>query len=160
MTNKKTNWKKFALILFITFLVSGLSSLLTSDSMEKYDLLQKPPLSPSSQVFGIVWPILFFLMSVSLYLVLVSNVSKNDKRNAMFLYSLQLGVNFFWTIIFFILDEKLLAFFWLLLLLTIVIVMAYDFFKANKWATILLVPYILWLAFAGYLNLATYILNK
>ncbi len=159
MKTPKINWKLLVISLGITFGVSILSTFLTSDSAMKYQQLEKPPLSPPSEIFGIVWPILFFLMSISLYLVLNSNASKKEKHGGAILYGIQLFLNFFWTLIYFNLDAKLLAFVWLILLLVVVVIMAVDFYNINKLAGILLIPYILWLLFAGYLNLATYLIN-
>ncbi len=83
-----------------------------------------------------------------------------DKNDALFVYGAQLAANFLWTIFYFNFEARLLAFFWLLFLLALVLLM-YKRFKAIKeTAAKLQIPYILWLIFAAYLNLATYLLNK
>ncbi len=155
----KINYKVLLTIIAITFAVSGLSGFLTSSSMEKYKGLIKPPLSPPSEVFGIVWPILYLLMAISLYIVLDSDISDDEKKSSILIYGVQLFVNFLWPIIYFNLEYRLFAFFTLVLLLVLVIAMTIRFFKINKYAGYLLIPYILWLIFAGYLNLATYLIN-
>lgn len=160
MQLSKIKWKPLIISLIITFAVGGLSSLLTNSSMEKYMEYERPPLSPPSAVFGIVWPILFLLMAISAYLVYTSDASDKDKKSGLFLYGLQLFINFFWTIIFFNLDSKVFAFFWLILLWLVVLFMIRDFFKVSKLAGWLQIPYLVWLTFAAYLNLGIILLNK
>ena len=75
------------------------------------------------------------------------------------LFFTQFAVNFCWSIFFFRLEARLFAFVWLLLLLTLVLFMTAEFKKSDKTAALLQIPYILWLCFAGYLNLVIYLLN-
>lgn len=159
MKKWKIEWKPLIISLIIVFGVSGLSSLITNRGMDSFDMLKKPPLSPPDIVFGIVWPILFLLMGISAYLVYVSQASEKDKKNSLFLYGLGLFINFFWTIIYFNLEMRLFAFIWLLLLWVVVLCMIREFFKVNKLAGLLQIPYLIWLTFAAYLNLGTVILN-
>lgn len=98
-------------------------------------------------VFPIVWSILYVLMGISSYLV-------RDNKELMIIYIINLIVNYAWSFIFFNLEFRVFAFFWILLLLGIVIYMAYRFYKENKLAGYLLIPYILWLIFATFLNLS------
>lgn len=142
--------KKFLLILLITFAVALIPSFLVGNSV---DGLIKPFLYPPQILFPIVWSILYFLMSVSFYIVY-----RKDKSTSK-IYFLQLIVNSLWTVIFFGLKLRLLAFFWLLLIIILVIIMFVKFYKINKIAAYLLIPYLIWLFFAGYLNLAIYLLN-
>ena len=98
-------------------------------------------------IFPIVWSILYVLMGISSYLV-------RDNKELMIIYIINLIVNYVWSFIFFNLEFRVFAFFWILLLLGIVIYMAYRFYKENKLAGYLLIPYILWLIFATFLNLS------
>ena len=98
-------------------------------------------------IFPIVWSILYILMGISSYLV-------RDNRELMIIYIINLIVNYAWSFIFFNLEFRVFAFFWILLLLGIVIYMTYKFYKENKLAGYLLIPYILWLIFATFLNLS------
>ena len=159
MKSWKIEWKPLIISFIITFGVGGLSSLLTKGGLESMKMLEKPPLSPPDIVFSIVWPILFFLMAISAYLVYVSDGSEKHKKNGLFLYGLQLFINFFWTIIYFNLEMRVFAFVWLLLLWVVVLFMIKDFLKVSKLAGILQIPYLIWLTFAAYLNLGTIILN-
>ena len=98
-------------------------------------------------IFPIVWSILYILMGISSYLV-------RDNKELMIIYIINLIVNYAWSFIFFNLEFRVFAFFWILLLLSIVIYMTYKFYKENKLAGYLLIPYILWLIFATFLNLS------
>ena len=149
--------KTYVISIAVALAVGGLSALLTGDSMEKYKALRQPPLAPPGWVFPIVWTILFVLMGVGAAMVCLSGSS--SKKKPIAIYGLQLAVNFFWTILFFLLEARLFAFFWLLLLLGLAVWMAVSFARVNKTAGLLQIPYILWLLFAGYLNLAVYLLN-
>ena len=151
------NLKKLIISIFIPLAVGGLSALLTKNGMDAYKLLEKPMLAPPSIVFPIVWSILFILMGISAYLIYNSN-STDDK--ALTLYGAQLIFNFFWTIIFFSLKLRLLAFIWLIILIILVILMIKEFYKINKTSAYLQIPYLIWLLFAAYLNIAIYILNR
>ena len=149
--------KTYVISIAAALAVGGLSALLTGDSMEKYKALRQPPLAPPGWVFPVVWTILFVLMGVGAAMVCLSGSS--SKKKPIAIYGLQLAVNFFWTILFFLLEARLFAFFWLLLLLGLAVWMAVSFARVNKTAGLLQIPYILWLLFAGYLNLSVYLLN-
>ena len=153
---KKINWKKLILSILIPLAVGGIASLLTKNGFNSIESLNKPPLYPPSYLFGIVWPILYILMGISSYIV--SN-SSGDTKNAMTLYYIQLLFNFVWPILFFNFDFYLFSFIWLIALLILVILMTIEFFKINKLAGYLQIPYIIWLIFASYLNLSIYLLN-
>ena len=152
----KLNIKALLISLAIPLGVGGISALLTMGNMDLFNTLEKPLLTPPSIVFPIVWTILFTLMGVSLYLV-----RSNGKENmrAYFLFATQLFFNFSWSIIFFNLEWYGVAFVWLLSLLALVIACAVEFFKINRVAGLLFIPYIVWVAFAGYLNLAIAAMN-
>ena len=122
-----------------------------------YNSLIKPPFSPPSIVFPIIWTILYILMGVS-YGILESNSLIDSKLK--FIYYLQLFFNFLWPIAFFVLKWRLFAFIWIVVLSILVITMTLEFYEKNKIAGLLQIPYIAWCLFASYLNLFVYILNK
>ena len=127
--------------------------------MSDYESLIKPSLSPPGWVFPIVWTILYILMGVSAYLVWTSE--KSGKRNiALGAYAVQLALNFIWTIVFFGFDAYLAAFAILVMLWLAILFMILAFYGVNKAAAYLQIPYLLWVTFAGYLNLAIWLLNK
>lgn len=142
--------------ILIPVLVGGAIGLMTSSAID-YNSLQKPPLAPPSIVFPIVWSILYILMGIS-YGILKSK-GLTDKKIDL-IYYMQLVVNAMWSIIFFLLKWRLFAFIWILLLDVLVILMITKFYKKDKTAGLLQIPYLLWVLFASYLNLAIYILNK
>ncbi len=156
---KKINLKALIIAVIIPLAVGGLSALLTRGSMESFAMINKPPLSPPAILFPIVWTILYVLMGLASYFVYVSDIAPGTKRVALTLYGVQLFFNFFWSILFFNLEAYLTAFVWLVILLILIVATAMLFYAIDKKAGYLLIPYILWVTFAGYLNLAIYFLN-
>ena len=156
----KKSLKTYIVTIASTLAVGGLSALLTKNSMETFKALEKPPLSPPGFLFPIVWGILYTLMGISLARVLLSGASADEKKTSLTLYICQLAFNFFWSIIFFNFEAYLLSFLWLVVLLALIIAMTLSFLKADKPAALLQIPYILWVIFAGYLNLGIYFLNR
>lgn len=130
----------------------ALSALLTMGGMREYANLYKPPLSPPGWVFPVVWTILYILMGISAYLVWESE--GEDKQLALSLYGIQLILNAAWSVLFFHLKLYFLALADLLLLWLAVYLTIKQFRRLNETAAKLLLPYIIWITFAGYLNLA------
>lgn len=155
----KIKWKELIIAVAIPLLVGGLSALLTSDSMQSFEQIAKPPLSPPGWLFPVVWTILYVLMGIASYLIYTAKYSAGMAGNALFFYFVQLIFNFFWSIIFFNWEMYLFAFIWLLALLALIIITTIKFYKISKPAAYLMIPYILWVTFAGYLNLGIYLLN-
>ena len=110
--------------------------------------------------YAFIWGIIFIIMGISSYLILTSEADKKKKGNALFLFCLQLVVNFFWPIIFFGFKFLFFAFIWIVLLWIIVLIMMIKFWHINKLATYLLIPYLTWVLFSSYFNLGIYFLNK
>ena len=133
----------------------ALVGLIISGYMNYGDMV-KPPLSPPSYIFPIVWTILYILMGISYFIATKDN--GNDKELNQ-IYILQLLVNFFWPIIFFILKMYFTAFFWIILLLILVIIMIKELLKNNKISGYLQISYLIWLLFATYLNIGIFLLN-
>jgi tryptophan-rich sensory protein len=136
----KKNYKEILTYVLIPLLLGSIVSLLTSNSTSNYNGIVP------GFVFPIVWSVLYILMGLSSYLV------RKNKR-LINIYKLNLIVNLLWSFIFFTFDLKVLAFFWILFLILIVGYMVYEFYKENKLAFYLLIPYFLWLIFAAILNL-------
>ncbi len=148
--------KIFTKSILIPIIVGGIVGLLISGSID-YNTLQKPFLSPPSMLFPIVWTILYVLMGISYGILKKKNLNTPDIK---FVYYLQIFVNAMWSIIFFTLEWRLFAFFWIILLDILVIIMIIKFYQKNKTAGFLQIPYLLWVIFASYLNLAIYLINK
>lgn len=152
---KKTYW--FIISLFICFFTAFLGSSVTTPSIDNwYQSLQKPFFNPPNWIFAPVWTLLFFLMAVSLYLILTK---KNISKKAVGLFIIQLFFNFLWSYLFFSFHSPILAFIDILILIALVILTYKYFIKIDKTAGLLLIPYIAWISFAAILNLAIVILN-
>lgn len=142
--------KKFIIILVFTFLVGTFPSWFIKSNVEGLIL---PDFYPPSILFPIVWTVLYILMSISLYLA-----SKNT--NSVYpIYIVQIIVNSLWTVIFFGLRWFTLGYLWIILLIVLVIIMMYKFYKENKVSMYLLIPYLIWLFIALYLNISIALLN-
>lgn len=155
----KLEWKKLLICIAIPLAVGGLSALITSGNMDLYTEIEQPALAPPGWLFPVVWTVLYVLMGIALYLVVITR-TREDKRNAVVSFGVQLFFNFFWSIIFFNARAFLFAFVWLIFLWLAIIANIYFFYKINKNAGKLLIPYLIWVTFAGYLNLAIFLLNK
>ena len=153
----KKIWK-LIISLILPFLASAIGSLFTSTSVSTWYVdLVKPSFNPPSWVFGPVWTILFLLMGISLYLVWVEK-SKN-KKPAFVAFGIQLFLNALWSALFFGLQKPLVAFIEIIFLWTAILITIISFYRINKNAAYLLIPYILWVSFAAVLNLFLHILN-
>lgn len=155
----RLNLKKLIISLLVPLGVGGLSALITGGNMDIYSKINRPPLSPPGIVFPIVWSILYTLMGISLYLVWNKNDNSSQSNIAYFWFAVQLFLNFIWSPIFFGAQQYLVAFIVLILLIASVVAMIVSFYKISKPAALLQISYLIWLIFAGYLNLAIYILN-
>ncbi len=154
----RTEWKKLLICIAIPLAVGGVSALLTAVNMKLFEEINKPPLSPPAWLFPVVWTILYVLMGIALYLV-VTTKTRENKTPAIISFGVQLFFNFFWSIIFFNAQAYLFAFIWLLLLWVAIVLNIYFFNKINSTSAKLLIPYLAWVTFAGYLNLGIYTLN-
>lgn len=154
--------RSYILSILIALGTGGLSAFLTRNSMNIYEELATPPLSPPSILFPIVWTVLYVLMGVSAALIYNTPVPEgsNQKEKALFTYALSLFVNFSWSLFFFGERAFLFSFFWLLLLWVLVLKTILQYREINPTAALLQIPYLLWITFAGYLNLGIYLLNR
>ncbi len=155
---QKIKWKQLLInILIPLVLIAGGSAICTMKSMDLYEKLDTPPLSPPGWVFPVVWILLFTLMGISSYFVWESQ--SNHKLVAFAIYAVQLIINFIWSIIFFNEQEYWLSFMILITLILLILLNMYFFKKVSKISFLLLIPYLLWVIFAGYLNLFIAIMN-
>lgn len=155
----KINWKHLLLCLAIPLGVGGLAALLTGSSMAAYNQMNQPPLAPPGWLFPVVWTLLYLMMGYASYRVITSGGEAKQIRKALMLYGAQLAVNFLWPLIFFGLHMYLAAFFILLLLWLLVALTIGAFARLDDTAADLLLPYILWITYAAYLNVGAYLLN-
>ena len=151
---------KFITAVLVCEGVGILGSILTIPSINTwYQALNKPSFSPPNWIFGPVWTTLYFLMGVAIFLILDKKITR-AKNNILILFSLQLFLNFLWSNIFFGLHLPLWAFIEIIFLWINILLLVILFWKYSKPASILLVPYLLWVSFASLLNLSIVILNK
>lgn len=153
--------KSKTLIFFIALplVVGGLASLISRQSMSMFSQLNKPPLSPPGWLFPVVWTILYVLMGIASYLVFTSGASQSTVTLSLRIYFIQLIFNFFWSIFFFNFEWYFFSFFWLLVLWLLIIITTVFFYKTSPKSAYLMLPYILWVTFAGYLNLGIALIN-
>lgn len=137
-----------------------LGSLVTGPSVKGwFQTLEKPVLMPPGWVFGAVWTTLFVLMAIAFWLVWTNDNKSKHKKTAMILFGVQLALNILWSVIFFGLGEMFFAIIELMVLFAAVLATTFYFFKQSKIAGYLMIPYLLWLCAAAYLNIAIYLLN-
>lgn len=148
----------YLISVFISLGVGGVSAFLTKDSMPVYSAINRPEFSPPGELFPIVWSILFVLMGTSAGIIWCSNGRELD--SALLFYGAQLVFNFCWTLIFFNFRAYFASFIWLLVLLVLIGITAVKFYRINKTAGWLFLPYFVWVIFAGYLNFMIWRLNK
>lgn len=151
------HWKNLITAVAIPLAVGGLSAWITKDGMKAFETVNQPPLTPPMWLFPVVWSILFVLMGIASYLVVMQ---KGEDTKALTLYTVQLIFNFFWSIWFFNLGWYLFAFLWLVALWILIIATTVAFYRISKPAAWLMLPYLVWVAFAGYLNLGVWWLNR
>jgi len=155
----KINWKKLILAVLICQAAGWVGSIFTAATVSNWYLtLNKPSFNPPGWVFGPVWTTLFLLMGIALYLIWGKKNFKADSYAILF-FTIQYLLNIFWSFLFFYLQNPLAAFIeiiilWIFILLTII-----YFYKISKPAGWLLIPYLLWVSFAAFLNYNLVILN-
>lgn len=141
--------------LFFPLLIGGLVGILISKNID-YKYLAKPPLAPPSFLFPVAWSIIYLLMGIS-YFILSKKL--DYKPIEKIVYYTQLFVNFMWSIIFFLWKWRFFSILWILLLDILVYKMISLFYKSEKRAAYLNIPYFLWILFATHLTIGIFVLN-
>ena len=131
----KIDFNKLIKSIAIPLIAGGLSAFLTRNSMETFEALNQPPLSPPGWLFPIVWTILYILMGISLYLILQSDADDETVKSAQRIFYFQLALNLLWPLLLFAMET-------------------------SKLAAYLNIPYLIWLTFAAYLNIGVWWLNR
>lgn len=166
MAKKTTNKKKIRFIpliisIAIPLLIGGITSVIIPNMQSIYENLAKPIFSPPSIVFPIVWTILYILVGIASYKVYILKYDNIDVSSAIFVYGIQLLLNFLWPLIFFGFRLYGLAFIELILLIIFVVLTIIRFYqKAGIKVVLLLLPYLIWLIYAGVLNFFIWMLNE
>ncbi|WP_371025300.1 TspO/MBR family protein [Paraclostridium ghonii] len=157
--------KKFIISVLIPIMVGFSSSFIAeflsqTSTSTYYSNLIKPGFFPPSYIFPIVWTILYVLMGISAYLISKKGLNTLKVRDAMFYYYLQLGLNFIWSILFFGLGLRFTALIVLGIMILVVLIMIIKFFKIDKRAAYINLPYLAWLFYAFFLNYVIWSINR
>lgn len=156
---KAINLKRLAVCIAIPLGVGFLSYLFTKGSMNIYEEINNPPLSPPSYLFPIVWSVLYILMGISLYRVQSENNGDSTCCKCLTLFGTQLAFNLLWSVWFFNLRWFVFSALWLAAMIILIFCVIVCFKKIDKTAAYLMIPYIMWCAFALYLNIGVAVLN-
>jgi benzodiazapine receptor len=124
-----------------------------------YSSLSKPWWSPPNWLFGPIWTTLYLLMGIALFLVWREGLHRRDVRFAILIFSVQLVINLLWSVVFFSFHALFGSFILVMLLWLAILANIIAFLIISKWAGLLLVPYIVWVSIASYLNYSVYLLN-
>jgi benzodiazapine receptor len=152
--------KKLVAAVVICNLAGIVGSVFTSSSVGTwYQTINKPAFTPPGWVIGLVWTALFTLMGVALYLVWARGLRTPGAKSALSIFSLQLFLNILWSFFFFSLQNPFYAFMEIILLWIMILATMVSFYRIDRRATILLIPYILWVSFAAFLNYRVWQLN-
>lgn len=163
---KLTTWGwiwRLLVSLAIPLGIGGLSALIAGDSMEAFGKFNQPPLAPPAWLFPVAWTILYVLMGIACFMVWIHptnrQITAKEKTFFFVVYGVQLVFNFFWSIFFFNLGWHLFAFFWLIAFWVMILALVIWGIKNHRGVMWILLPYLLWVTFAGYLNIMIAILN-
>lgn len=151
---------KLTASIIICQLAGFIGSLFTAPAIPTwYRTLAKPSFTPPNSIFSPVWITLFLLMGISLFLVWQNNLKERKVKTALIFFAVQLVLNILWSIIFFRLESPFLAFIEIIILWIAILLTILKFFKVSKPAGVLLLPYIMWVSFAAFLNFSIWNLN-
>ncbi|MDD3285086.1 MAG: tryptophan-rich sensory protein [Patescibacteria group bacterium] len=148
----------FSLILSLGAGAAG-SIFTSANILSWYDFLNKPFFSPPNWLFAPVWTILYILMGLALFLVWRQGWHRDEVKRGLKLFLIQLGFNVIWSYFFFGLHEPRLAFLEIIALWLAIAATIISFYRVDKRAAWLLLPYLLWVSFAAFLNYAFWQLN-
>ena len=150
----------FVLAIALPLAGGGFFAFLTRENMNLYDEIISPPLSPPAFLFPVVWTVLYVLMGISSGLIWFKRGEDRETADrGLMIYAVSLFFNFVWSLIFFNAGAYFIAFIWLLVMLALIIAAIVNYKKVCPLAAYLQIPYVLWVAFAGYLNFGVWLLN-
>lgn len=157
---KGISWLKLAASILVCFLAAGIGGYFTAQSIPTwYAALEKPSFSPPNWVFGPVWTFLYLLMGISAYLVWERGLGEKGVKKALGIFGLQLVLNALWSIAFFGMRSPLAGFVVIVALWAAILFTILEFRKVHRAAWWLLIPYILWVSFAAFLNFSIMMMN-
>jgi benzodiazapine receptor len=140
--------------------VSGVGGAITATSVDIwYQALEKPPFNPPDWVFAPVWTALYILMGVATWRVWRLRSFENT-RKALSIFAVQLGLNLAWSFLFFGLQRIDLALVEIFILLVAITVNTIIFWRVDRLAGLMFVPYVVWVTYATVLNASLWLLNE
>jgi translocator protein len=155
--------KKAITILFFILISQSagiIGALFTSSAVSGWYLdINKPFFTPPGWVFGPAWISLYTLMGIASYFIWLKRKKNNLANTALVIFFIHLAFNALWSIIFFGLKNPMWAFFEIIILWGMILFLVVMFYKIDKKASYLLIPYILWVSFAALLNFSIWIIN-
>ncbi len=151
---------KLIISILVPLAIGGLGAFFTAGGVDGWYLtIQKPAWNPPNWIFGPVWTTLYIMMGIALYLVWKSDASQILKKTAIAFFTVQLLLNFFWSIIFFHQQQIGWALVEIMVMWVAILLTIFAFANVSKLAAWLLVPYIAWVSFASILNYTIWKLN-
>lgn len=150
---------KLGLSILLVGVAAGIASLFSMNAKEVNQFLIQPSFAPPSWLFGPVWATLYVLMAIAFFLVWRKGCENPEVKSALMYFIYQLVFNILWSLLFFTLQLRVAALIDIIILLIYIIITTVKFFKISKPAGILMIPYLLWVAFATVLNFAIVLLN-
>lgn len=156
----RSNYLSLAVSILIALAAGGIGSYFTLDQIPTwYAALSKPAISPPNWLFGPVWTTLYVLMATGAWLVYTQERDPARRHESLAIYAFQLALNTLWSIIFFTFHLLGIAFAELVIMWLAIAATIWAFARTSRTAAYLLVPYIMWVSFAGYLNYSLWTLN-
>jgi tryptophan-rich sensory protein len=153
--------KKLIFSIFICLFAGFIGSFFTTPAIPTwYAMLQKPSFAPPNWVFFPVWTALFIMMGISLFLVWKKGLEDKTVKTAIYIFAGQLVLNALWSFAFFGLRSPLLGLMEIIILWMAILATIVTFKKLSRTAAYLLIPYILWVSFAAFLNYMIWRLNS
>jgi tryptophan-rich sensory protein len=160
MKNTKSFIIKAFILVILCEIIGFTSGIATADGVTNwFQTIEKPFFNPPGWLFAPVWTLLYGLMGISAALIWHQGINKKEVKQGLILFTIQLVLNFCWSFLFFKYHLLFFAFIEIITLLTFIILTTIHFYKINKTAGLLLIPYILWVSFASILNFSLWWLN-
>ncbi len=160
MVIENIHWPKLIGSVAVCQLAGILGAIFTADAIpEWYDTLAKPSFVPPDWTFSVVWPILYLLMGISLYIILEKGWDLKKVKTGTGVFGIQLFLNFMWSVLFFGFRSPLMGLIEIIILWIFIVINIWLFYRISKTAGLLLIPYLLWVSFAAVLNYSIVVLN-
>ena len=151
---------KLIISIIIVFLAGAVGTVYTLPQITTwYAALTKPSWTPPNWTFGPIWSTLYVLMGISLFLVWRESLERKDVKIAILVFAVQLTINIIWSLVFFgghniFGGLVLVIILWIAILANIIV-----FYRVSKAAGLILIPYLIWVSIASYLNYSVFLLN-